>query len=145
MKSLFKLGVVLVGLIIFTYAEVWGADWIFLAAEDDGTFWWYDVQGITIHPNKIFTMWVKKIKAKDILEIIKSEAKITPSELEKMASERPYERSFMEIDCIKKTFNNLQIFNYDSKGVLKSAVTESKIKNIPPGSVVETIYNAGCK
>ena len=146
MKSLsVRLVVILIGLAIFGCAEVWGADWVFLAAESDGTLWWIDIQGITVHPNKIFTMWVRKIKAKDILEIIKSGTKITPSELEKMVSERAYERSFMEIDCIKKTFNNLQIFNYDSKGVLKSGVTESNIKNIPPGSVVETIHKAVCK
>jgi hypothetical protein len=29
MKSLFKLGVIVIGLAIFCYGEVWGADWKF--------------------------------------------------------------------------------------------------------------------
>jgi hypothetical protein len=146
MKSLLvKLAVILIGLIIFGYAEVCGADWVFLAAESGSTFWWFDSQGVTVHANKIISLWVKKVKDEEILEIIKREGKIKPSELEKMVSERAYERSLMEIDCIKKTFNNLQIFDYDAKGVLKSAVAESNIKSIPPESVVETIYKTVCQ
>jgi hypothetical protein len=143
----FRLGAILfiIGLFIFGYAEVGGADWVFLAAESDGTLWWFDSQGVTVHPNKVIRLWVKKVKDKEILEMIKSEGKIKPFELEKKVSERAYERSLMEIDCIKKTFNNLQIFNYGSEGVLKSAVAESNIKSIPPESVVETIYKTICK
>ena len=48
MKSLsVKLGVILIGLAIFSYTEVWGADWKYFSAGDDGIFYWYDAQGVT--------------------------------------------------------------------------------------------------
>jgi hypothetical protein len=142
-----KLGVILVvGVAIFAYAEVWGADWNYFASGVDGTFYWYDAQGVTYHPNRIIQVWIKKVKADEIMDRVKSGAKITASELEQMTSERNYERSLVEIDCVEKTFNHLQKLNYDSKGVLKSG--ESKHvgkKPIQKNSNAEKLYQAICK
>ncbi len=115
----------IIGLFIFTYAEVWGADWKYFASGNDGIFYWYDAQGITYQPNRIIQVWIKKVKADEIMDMVKSGAKITASQLEQMTLERDYERSLIEIDCIEKTFNHLQKLNYDSKGVLKSGESES--------------------
>jgi len=65
------------------------------------------------------------VKADEIMDMVKSDVKITTSELEQMTRERNYERSLIEIDCVEKTFRHLQKLNYDSKGVLKSG--ESKL------------------
>ena len=46
MKSLFKLGVILIGILIFTYAEVWGADWIFVGDYNNHHLY-YDTQSIS--------------------------------------------------------------------------------------------------
>ena len=56
-----KFGIVLViGLVIFTYAEVWGAD-LKLYGLGDGIIRYYDEEGIT-HPSKnIIRIWVKKV------------------------------------------------------------------------------------
>jgi hypothetical protein len=146
MKSLFvKLGVLFIGLLIFGYTEVWGEDWKFLLAGDDGTCWWFDTQGVTVHPNKVIRLWIKKVKVEEIIGRIKSEAQLELRELEQVASRKDYERSLMEIDCVKKTYGYLQIFNYDSKGVLKSGVSESAVRSIPAESVVDAIYKAVCK
>jgi hypothetical protein len=52
MKSLsVKLGVVLVGLTIFGYAEVWGADWKEWIRISDKSIYYYDTESIT-HPSK---------------------------------------------------------------------------------------------
>src|SRR5512139_1704923 len=121
MKSLsVKLGVIFIGLFIFGYTEVVGADWKYFASGVDGTFWWYDAQGVTYHPNMIIQIWVKRCKADEIMEIVKNGAKLTTPELEQMTSERNYEQVLMEIDCLKKTVDEHQKLNYDSKGVLKS-------------------------
>jgi hypothetical protein len=146
MKSPAKLGVILIGLFIFSYAEVWGEDWKYLGAGGKGTFWWYDAQGVTYHPNRVIQVWIKKVKADEITGMVKSGEKITISELEQMTLERSYERSLIEIDCVEKTLNHLQKFNYDSKGILKSG--ESKLdskKSIPTNSLAERLYKAVCK
>jgi hypothetical protein len=147
MKSLSaKLGVILIGLIIFTHAEVWGEDWKYFGAGGKGTFWWYDTQGVTYHPNNVIQVWTKRVKDDEIIGMVKSGEKITVSELEQMTLERSYERVLIEIDCVEKTLNQLQKFNYDSKGVLKSG--ESKLdskKSIPTNSLAERLYKAVCK
>jgi hypothetical protein len=147
MKSLsVKFGVILIGLIIFSYAEVWGEDWKYFGAGGKGTFWWYDTQGVTYHPNRVIEVWIKKVKADEIMDMAKSGEKITVSELEQMTLEMSYERSLIEIDCVDKTLTHLQKFNYDSKGVLKSG--ESKLdskKSISPNSLAERLYKAVCK
>jgi len=148
MKSLLgnlRVILVIIGLTIFVYAEVSAEDWKLYAIGNEGTFWWYDTQGVTYHPNKVIQVWVKKVKADEILEMIKGGAKFKVSELEQMTSERDYERSLMEIDCVKKTYAYLQRFNYDSKGVLKGGASESGIRSIPPNSVVDTLYIEVCK
>jgi hypothetical protein len=147
MKSLLvKLGVILIGLCIFTYAEVWGADWKYFGAGGDGIFWWYDAQGVTYQPNRIIHVWVKKVKADEIKDMVESGVKVTLSELEQMTSERNYEQVLMEIDCVEKTVNHLQKLNYDSKGVLKSGESTLGAKeSIPTDSVAERLYQAVCQ
>jgi hypothetical protein len=146
MKSLIKLGVVLIGLCIFSYAEVWGADWKYFASGADRTFWWYDAQGVTFLPNRVVQVWVKKVKADEIRHIVKTGAKLTLYEIEQITSEKDYERILMEIDCVKKTAYERQKLNYDSKGVLKSGESKpGSKKSIPKDSVAERLYNVVCK
>jgi len=96
MRSLLvKLGVVLIGFAIFTHAELWGADWKYFGAGDDGIFWWYDAQGVVYQPNRIIHVWVKKVKADEIKNMVEIWAKVTLSELEQMTSKRDYERFLM--------------------------------------------------
>ena len=133
------------GLAIFS-AEVWGEDWKLFSVGNDGVFWWYDTQGVSYEPDKLIRVWVKRVKAEEIFEKIKSGTKIDRTELEKKTSGMDYERSLMEIDCVEKTANHLQKMNYDSRGILKSG--ESKIgvkKGIPPESVGERLYKIVCK
>jgi len=142
----FKVGVILIGLAIFSYAEVWGEDWKYFSSGADGTFYWYDAQGVTYHPNRVVQVWIKKVKADEIMDMVKGDVKIAASELERMTRERNYERSLIEIDCAEKTFNHLQKLNYDSKDVLKSG--ESKLgakKRIAKNSNAEKLYKIVCK
>jgi hypothetical protein len=147
MKSLsVKLGVILIGLFTFGYAEGWGEDWKYFGAGGDGIFWWYDTQRVTYHPNRMINVWVKKVRADDIIDRVKSGGKLTLSELEQMTSEKNYERVLMEIDCVEKTVNFLQKLNYDSKGVLKSGESQlGSKKSIPTDSVAERLYKAVCQ
>jgi hypothetical protein len=147
MKSLLvKLGVLFIGILILGNAEVWGAEWKYIGGGGNGTFWWYDTQGMTNHPNRIIQVWVKKVKADEIIDMVKSGRKLTVSELEQMTSEKNYERFLMEIDCVENTVNLLQKLNYDSKGVLKGGESKPGAKeSIPTDSVGERLYKAVCK
>jgi hypothetical protein len=141
-----KGGIILIGLFIFGYAEVWGADWKYFASGVDGTFWWYDTQGVTYHPDIIIHVWVKRLKADKIMDRVKNGAKLTVVELEQMTSEMNYERVLIEIDCVKKTADERQKLNYDSQGVLKSGESIlSARETIPTGSIAERLYEAVCK
>lgn len=145
MKSLsVKLGVILIGLAIFGYAEVWGADWRYFSTANEGMLYWYDAQGVTYEPNKVIHVWIKKVRPYD--SRIKGEGKITASELEQLTLGVGYEQSLIEIDCSEKTFNVLQRLIYDSEGALKSG--ESKPggrKRIQKNSNAGKLYKAVCK
>jgi hypothetical protein len=147
MKSLsVKLVVILIGLMTGGYGEVWGEDWKYFGAGGDGIFWWYDTHGVMHHPNRMINVWVKKVRADEIMDRVKSGGKLTLSELEQIASEKNYERVLMEIDCVEKTINFLQKMNYDSKGVLESGESQLGVrKSIPADSVAERLYKAVCQ
>ncbi len=144
MKSSGKLAVVFIGLIIFGFAEVWGADWKYFSTGDEGMLYWYDAQGVTYEPNKVIHVWIKKVRPEE--SRIKGEGRMTSSELEQLTLGMSYEQSLIEIDCTEKTFNVLQRLIYDSKGLLKSG--ESKPggrKRIQKNSNAEKLYKAVCK
>jgi hypothetical protein len=63
-SSLIKLGVILIGLAIFSYTEVWGADWIYFGENSSGVCF-YDATSIT-HPSKnIVRVWSKIIHSEE--------------------------------------------------------------------------------
>ncbi len=123
-----------------------GADWKHFGIGNDRTFWWYDSQGITYHPNKVIRVWVKVIKAEEIFEMFKSGGTLILPELEKMTSEKESVRYLMEIDCLGNTVSHIQKLHYDSKGVLKGGEAERSSRiSIPPKSVAERLFQAVCK
>jgi hypothetical protein len=65
-----KLGSILVGLTVLIWAEVWGADWKYFAVGGDGIFYWYDAQGVTRQPNQVIQVWIKKVKADEIMNLV---------------------------------------------------------------------------
>ena len=64
MKSLsVKLGVILIGLAIFGYAEVWGQDWELLEKIENNKFY-YDKKDVTHSPQKIVKVWIRQVYSK---------------------------------------------------------------------------------
>ncbi len=136
----------IVGLAIFSHAEARGEDWKLFSVGSEGVFWSYDTQSVTYQLDKTIRVWVKRVKAEEILQTMKSGTKVDRSQLESMISGREYEKSLMEIDCPGKTVIRLQKLNYDSKGVLKSGESNPGTKKaIPPDSVAEKLYKILCK
>jgi len=142
MKSLsLKLGVVLIGLMIFGYTEAWGADWISLGkAEVDIGEFYYDRGSIT-HPSKdIVRVWEK---------IVYSEKGVNTQveELGKRYKNLSHTLNLWEVNCVEKQTRILQSTAYSKDGtiIISAASSKSEWEFIIPGSVGEGLHSAVCK
>jgi hypothetical protein len=165
MKSLLgKLGVILIGLAIFGYAEVWGADWKFFQVTKSteqvgelpvyGNIHFYDATSV-VYPSKNIVqvptvqVWTKTFhvgrdqtfppEAKDRLYETLNSLKL------------PYSTNLLEINCKERRFKSLKVFVFAaeegvekevSRNVFPSAYESNKI--VPKGEV-DTLSKILCK
>ena len=137
MKSLFKLGVVLIGLIIFRYAAVWGADWKLY--EDNELFSsYYDKQSIT-HPSK-------NIVRVSVRVAIKEAAKEQIAFGEKYINVQYY-ITLIEYDCVGRKRKFFTLTYYDKNGIpVESDNFEKRgYDSFGPESPDEKLIKAICK
>jgi hypothetical protein len=133
-----KLGVILIGLIIFGNAGAWAADWK-LYDVDGQIIRYYDAEGITRPSKNIARVRVKlEYTDKGVIEMVKKFGK-------------HYENfkliiALNEINCPHKKIRNLSITHYSKEGkVILKASHESEWDYIVPDSIAETLYQAVCK
>jgi hypothetical protein len=139
MKSLSrKLGVILIGLTIFGYGEVWGADWK-LYDLDGQILRYYDTESITRPSKNIARVWVRlEYTDKGVIELVKKFGK-------------HYENfkviiALNEMNCSDKKIRNLSITHYSNEGkVILKASRKSEWEYIVPQSVAENLYKFVCK
>ena len=148
MKSLWgKLGVILIGLAIFGYGEVWGADWKHFSSTDLYECFYY-AEGMTRYtditggpPKNIARVWIKlEYTEKGIDGMVKKFGK----EYENLS----YSLQLWEIHCSLKKQQILSIKEYSVEGnVLNTKPTKSlsKWKSISREIVGESLYKAVCK
>lgn len=139
MKSLLvKLGVILIGLAIFGYAETWGADWKLYFIHDLGLFY-YDSQGITRLPKSIIRVWVKyNFTEKGIVNCV--------NRLGKEYENVSHIMHLIEINCLERKSRHLKITYYDNKGgVIFSSNAQGEYEFITPESMGENLYKEVCK
>jgi hypothetical protein len=143
MKSLWvKVGVILVvGLAIFGYAEVWGADWK-LFAETNLYECFYDAEDTTPSSKNIVDVWTKLEYTKEgITGIIK--------QFGKHYADLSYSLELWEINCAEEKDRILSITEYSGEGrILYANSVEARPpawKIIPRESVDESLYKAVCK
>ena len=141
MKSLFsKLGVILIGLIIFSYAEVWGADWklygvseIYLA--------YYDTQSITRPTKNIVRMWTRwDYTEKGVLGWV--------GRFGKKFENLSYSIILEEINCFEKMERSPSMTHYNNKAEAIHTRTSSSPPEwgfIIPESNTELLYKEVCK
>jgi hypothetical protein len=149
MKSLLgKLGVILIGLLIFGNAEVWGADWKYFNSTDLYECFYYAESmtrytGIMSSSSKnIVHVWIKlEYTEKGIDGMVKKFGK----EYENLSNSL----QLREIDCSLKKQQILSIKEYSVEGnVLNTNPTKSRPtawKSISRESVGESLYKAVCK
>ena len=140
MKSLsVKLVVIFIGLTIFAYAEVWGADWKVYFYSELGTSS-YDVQNI-IRPSR---------------NLVRGRLKqdYTPEGIAKMvatfgADYQNLNESIIlwELNCTSKEFRFLQVTHYSKDGgiLLTGKMMKGEWDLIIPGTNFDFLYKALCK
>jgi hypothetical protein len=138
MKSL--LGIVLIGLTIFCYAEVWGADWK-LYGEATTSRQYYDSESITRPSQNIVRVWVKlSYTDKGIINMVgKYGAKY---------KELSFALVLWEFDCAEKKLRTFSETLYsDNGGVLETspAGATSEWKLLPPESMAILLLENICK
>ena len=100
MKSLLgKLGVILIGLAIFGYAEVWGIDWKFFFSSEKCLFF-YDAQSITRPSKNIVRVWIRMdYTKKGVIDMV--------GKFGKKYENLSYAIHLEEINCAEKKFRVL--------------------------------------
>ena len=148
MKSLFgRLGVILVviGFTIFSYAEVWGADWK-LYAESDFANYYYDAEDIVRPSENIVRVWIRTLYTEKGVNQWKAK------NFGKVVQKFRYENlsnstNLWEINCAKKMHQILSSTFYNKDGSVIESYNFDRADwiFIRPDSPGESLYKAVCK
>lgn len=133
-----KLGVLFIGLLIFGYAEVRGADWKFYVSTDQ-FLGYYDKQSIIRPYKNIARVWTKSdYTEKGVLEWVGKVGKIYENLSHSIV--------LWEINCAEKRQRRLTLTVYDHKGsVINFNSSPSEWDFIVPESVTDELYKEVCK
>jgi hypothetical protein len=143
MKSLSgKMGIVLIGLVIFGYGEVLGADWRLYATVLDGDEFYYDASSIIRPSRNIVRVWTKTVVSNNSIK----------EYVDKLGSSfqlLSHKIILLEIDCTEKKDLLLQTTGYANDGKILMSVTVKESEKewvfILPDTVGEPLYEAVCK
>ena len=132
--------IIVTGLLVFSYAEVWGEDWKLIRKNKDGDNYYYDASNITRPSKNIVRGSVK---------MVYSEKNIN-REIEKLGSSHKdfsYRINLWEMNCSEKKVAFLQITTYTKNGTVIKSIKLDKITwmSIVPDTMGEDLYKALCK
>ncbi len=135
-----NLGVILIGLAIFTYTGVWGSDWKQWTRFGD----YYDVESITRPSKNIVRVWTKHVfPEEEVRKRMKSGGKIAGDE-----DVLDCQLSLFEIDCAQRMARELSVSTYTMTGIYLGAYSDVYLKDwflIEPESMAEVLLKAVCK
>jgi len=140
MKSLsIKLGVVLIGFLIFGYAEVWGADWKSFG-KNEYYAGFYDAQSIT-RPSKNIVRVSMRLDCKEtgVMDMVRR--------LGKKYENVSHLINLWEINCLEKKNRQLMVTSYDNKGGVIDSETNPSAEwdFIISESLGDELYKEVCK
>jgi hypothetical protein len=162
-----KLGVALIGLAIFGYAELWGADWK-LYMENDLGGWFYDTETITRPSKNTVRVWGKTVytdkgvnrRVTDMrvisekYRVIYEKYKDSESEglslkykdLESKYKDFGYEQNLIEFNCADRKSRTLKGTAYSRDGSVLSTYTPETPdwNDVMTGTVGEALYKMVC-
>jgi len=145
MKSfLGKLGVLFIGLSIFGWAEVWGADWSYYGRTDK-SFCFYDVKNINHLSENIVEVWEKQ-------NYTDKGVNLMVEGLGKKYENLSYLITLWQINCADQKFRFLSLTYYSKEEkviyswkVLYSSGPPEEWSPFIAGSLGERLYKAVCK
>ena len=135
------MGVILIGLTIFSYGEVWGEDWR-LYAKTDLYECFYNAENMIRSSQDIVEVWTKlEYTERGIIETVKKFGKYYEN--------LSHSLELWEINCAKKRHRLLSVTLYSVEGrILYTNQTGSHLppwKIISRESIEESLYKAVCK
>jgi hypothetical protein len=148
MKSLsVKLGVILVGLAILGYGEVWGENWK-LYYKGENFSYYYDTESVKYPSKGIVRLQMKMVsinyKGRDELIQQRKQLNLSIEGYENFT----HTISLCEINCEKKMIGLISFYEYDKKGgILFSNIfpaNQVQWESIPPGGMFELLYKVVC-
>jgi len=143
MKSLsVRLGVILIGLIIFGHAEVWAEDWMFYG-RNDKYLCFYDMESIR-HPSKNI------VEVSEKQEYTNKGINFIVDELGKKYENLSHLITLWQINCADKKFRFLSLTYYSKEkraiySVLYSSERREEWSPFIKDSLGERLYQAVCK
>jgi len=132
--------ILVVGCLVFSYAEVWGEDWKFILKNKAGDDGYYDADSL-IRPSK----GIIRVS----LKVVYSEKNVN-REAEKLGpsyKDLSHRIILLEMNCIEKKDAFLEITAYSKKGKIISSIKPDKATWMasPPESIGEGLHKLLCK
>ncbi len=137
-SSLVKLGVIVIGFLIFGCAEVWGEDWKLFKKTEDAKFY-YDKKDITHLTQNIVKVWIRQVYTKkgkiDMMNLVGPRYKGLS-----------YSINSLEFDCGDKKVRFLSMAYYSKNGdVLDLENSPDNWEPIPANSMFDVLFKKVCK
>ncbi|HYA92311.1 MAG TPA: surface-adhesin E family protein [Thermodesulfobacteriota bacterium] len=138
MKSLsVKLRVILIGLIIFSYAEVWGADWRYYGTNEDGSYF-YDTESMARSSKNLIEVWVQSAYSeKGISHWVREGGK--------GFQDLDFSLTLLELNCAERSARYLQIVFYSKNGRVFYPFDNDEWQLIAPDSMILSLHKEVCK
>jgi len=132
-----KLGIIFIGLTIFTCTEAWGQDWR-LYGEDGFAIYYYDAEKI-IRPSKnIVRVWSKVIYTKE-------GAMGLATRLGKEIRTLSFSIDLSEFDCAKREYKELQRTFFSQRATYLGEDRNLLWGYVSQGTIQERLYKIICK
>jgi hypothetical protein len=145
MKSLsVKLGVILIGFVLFNYTQAWGEDRMFYGGNDNYSCF-YDLESINHLPHDV-------VRVSDYQFYTKAGKDLIIKELGGKYENLSYTKTLWEINCADKKFRFLSLTHYSKENnaiyswkLLYSSNSPAAWSSFTPGSLGEKLHKAVCK
>jgi hypothetical protein len=133
----FAIGII--GLVIFSLGEVWGADWKHYGEDDFGS-WYYDAETITSSSKATVRVWMKTVYTEK--GVIQTMARRGPK-----FKDLDYGVALLEFNCADRKMRPFDGILYSRDGsVLSTYKFETPYwEEIVPDTVGEDLYEIVCK
>ncbi len=138
MKSLLgKVGIIFIGFLILSYAEVWGEDWKSYW-DDPFASYYYDADKVSHPTNKIVQVWQKIVYTKN------GAAQLVARMGEKFKS-ASFSIDLIEFDCLGGQYKELQRTFFSQKATYLGEQSNLSLGSVNQGSIQEKLCKIACK